>query len=107
MFGKGTTETLKNLSEEMLLTVFEGVPQVEVDLNLIKTTQNCIDFLSETTQIMTSKGEARRMLKEGSIQVNKSKIDESFVFSNADLINNHYILIQKGKKNYYLIKGHL
>jgi len=107
LFGKGTTETLKNLSEEMLLTVFEGVPQVEVDLNLIKTTQNCIDFLSETTQIMTSKGEARRMLKEGSIQVNKSKIDESFVFSNADLINNHYILIQKGKKNYYLIKGHL
>ena len=105
LFGKGTTETLKNLSEEMLLTVFEGVPQVEVDLNLIKTTQNCIDFLSETTQIMASKGEARRMLKEGSIQVNKSKIDESFVFSNTDLINNRYILIQKGKKNYYLIKA--
>ncbi len=104
LFGKGTTDSLKNLNEEMLLSVFEGVPQVEIPSDTLNNKQNCVDFLSETTQIMASKNEARRMLKEGSIQVNKTKINESFEFSSNDLINNRYILIQKGKKNYYLVK---
>jgi tyrosyl-tRNA synthetase len=104
LFGKGTTESLKNLNEEMFLSVFEGVPQVEIAMDMLKNTQNCVDFLTDITKIMASKNEARRMLKEGSIQVNKAKINESFVFSNNDLINNRYILIQKGKKNYFLVK---
>jgi len=104
LFGKGTTDVLKSLNEQMLLNVFEGVPQVEIPSNILKNTSNCIDFLVEITKIMTSKNEARRMLKEGSVQVNKTKINESYIISDNDLINNRYILIQKGKKNYYLIK---
>jgi tyrosyl-tRNA synthetase len=104
LFGKGTTESLRNLHEEMFLSVFEGVPQVEIAKDMLKNTQNCVDFLTDNTKIMASKNEARRMLKEGSIQVNKTKIDDSFVFSENDLINHRYILIQKGKKNYFLVK---
>jgi tyrosyl-tRNA synthetase len=104
LFGKGTAESLMKLKEEMLLTVFEGVPQVEVSMDVVKNMQNCVDFLTDNTQIMTSKNEARRMLKEGSIQVNKTKINDTFIFTEKDLINSRYILIQKGKKNYYLVK---
>ena len=63
-----------------------------------------VDFLAEKTSITASKGEARRMLKEGSISINKAKIDESFTISETDLLNKLYILVQKGKKNYYLVK---
>jgi tyrosyl-tRNA synthetase len=105
LFGKGTTESLKNLSEEMLLSVFDGVPKVDISPETLKNTINCVDFLTDSTQIMASKNEARRMLKEGSVQVNKTKIDDTFVFSVNDLINSRYILIQKGKKNYFLVRA--
>jgi len=104
LFGKGTADSLKKLNEELLLNIFEGVPTVEVKTDTIKNSPNCVDFLTDTTGIMASKNEARRMLKEGSVQVNKTKVNESFVFTENDLINNKYILIQKGKKNYFLIR---
>jgi tyrosyl-tRNA synthetase len=104
LFGKGTTETLRKLDEATFLSVFDGVPLSALDRNLIETGINIIDLLGEKTEIFTSKGEARRMIKGGGVSLNKGKIeDESYSVGLSDLINNKYILIQKGKKNYYLI----
>jgi len=105
LFGKGTRETLMNLSEETLLSVFEGVPQSEVIKNEVVNSMNIVDFLTEKTNIFPSKGEARRMLKEGGVQVNKTRVDESFVVDQQILANDKYILVQKGKKNYFLVKA--
>lgn len=105
LFGKGTTETLKHLSEDMLLSIFEGVPQSETSLAEIKSGTNIVDFLSEKTKVFPSKGEAKRMLKDGGVLVNKEKVDDTFTINEKLLLNNKYLLIQKGKKNYYLIKA--
>jgi len=105
LFGKGTAETLSKLPEETLLSVFEGVPQSEVPAGEIEKSLNIVDFLADTTGITSSKGEARRMLKEGCILVNKTRVDETFTIDNHLLIKGHYILVQKGKKNYYLVKS--
>lgn len=104
LFGKGTTEMLKKLDENTLLSVFEGVPMATISKKEISQGIPVVDFLAGKTNITTSKGEARRMLKEGSISINKAKIDESFTVSETDLLNKLYILVQKGKKNYYLVK---
>ncbi|MBI9038180.1 MAG: tyrosine--tRNA ligase [Bacteroidales bacterium] len=104
LFGKGTTETLRNLSEDMLLSVFEGVPQVEISINEIKTGIGIIEMLTEKTNIFATKGEARRMLKDNGVSINKEKVKDTFVVTEKDLLNEKYILAQKGKKNYYLIK---
>lgn len=103
LFGKGTTETLRQLDEKTLLGVFEGVPQSEISLKELEAGVGMVDFLSEKTGIFPSKGEARRMLKDGGVQVNKQKAVEESVVSAAFLLNNKYILVQKGKKNYYLV----
>ena len=104
LFGKGTTETLKKLSEETLLSVFEGVPQSEIAKSEVAKKINIVDFLAESTKIFPSKGEARRMLKEGGVAVNKEKVTEEFTIDESRLLNNKYLLIQKGKKNYFLVK---
>jgi len=104
LFGKGTTETLKKLSEEILLSVFEGVPQSEVNRTDIEAGVGIIDFLAEKTNIFNSKGEARRMLKDNGVSVNKEKVKDDFQIGTKDLLNDKYILIQKGKKNYFLVK---
>lgn len=105
LFGKGTTETLMKLSEETLLSVFEGVPQSEIAKSEIAKSINVVDFLADLTQIFASKGEARRMLKDGGVQINKTKVDESFLVDQHILSNDKYILVQKGKKNYFLVKA--
>ncbi len=105
LFGKGTAETLMKLTEDTLLSVFEGVPQSEIAKSEIEKTVNVVDFLSEMTSIFSSKGEARRMLKEGGVQINKTKVDESFTVDQQILSNGKYILVQKGKKNYFLVKA--
>jgi tyrosyl-tRNA synthetase len=105
LFGKGTTETLKKLSEETLLSVFEGVPQSEVAKSEIAKSINIVDFLTEKTQIFPSKGEARRMLKDGGVALNKEKVTEDFTVTSDHLLREKYLLIQKGKKNYYLVKA--
>jgi tyrosyl-tRNA synthetase len=104
LFGKGTADTLMKLSEETLLSIFEGVPQSEVTRSEMAKSSNIVDFLVEQAQIFPSKGEARRMLKEGGVQVNKSKVDENFTIGTNHLLNDQYLLVQKGKKNYYLVK---
>jgi tyrosyl-tRNA synthetase len=104
LFGKGTTETLRKLSEDMLLSVFEGVPQSEVPSDIIKSGTGIIEFLSESTDVFSSKGEARRMIKDNGVSVNKQKVKDDFVVSEKDLLNDKYILVQKGKKNYFLVR---
>ena len=104
LFGKGTTETLRMLDEKTLLGVFEGVPQSEISREELEAGIGMVDFLSEKSGIFASKGEARRMLKEGGVQVNKEKALEEATVTSAYLLNNKYILAQKGKKNYFLVK---
>ncbi|MCL2042062.1 MAG: tyrosine--tRNA ligase [Bacteroidales bacterium] len=104
LFGKGTAETLRKLDEKMLLTIFEGVPQGEIAHNQLAAGISIVDFL-ETTGVCTSKGEARRSLKENSILINKERTTENHTVSATDLLNNKHILVQKGKKNYFLIIG--
>ncbi len=101
LFGKSTAEDLKSLDEETFLSVFEGVPQFEMkktDLGL-----GILDVVAEKTQVFASKGEARRMIKSNAVSINKEKITEEFQLSEKDLLNGKYILVQKGKKNYFLI----
>ena len=105
LFGKGTTESLKDLSEEDFLSVFEGVEQFEINRSEMETGIPIIDFLTERTTIFPSKSEAKKMIQGGGVSVNKLKIDTlEFRISSQYLINNKYLLIQKGKKNYYVIK---
>ncbi len=104
LFGKGTTETLANLPEDVLLDVFSGVPLSEVNAAEIRAGIGIIDFLSEKTGILKSKGEARRALKEGSISINKKRVGEETLIDNGCLLRDKYILVQRGKKNYFLVK---
>lgn len=106
LFGKGTAETLKKLDENTFLSVFDGVPMFSVEKELLKTGVNIIDLLGEKTAIFPSKGEARRMIKGGGLSINKEKVDDEAFTVNVDyLLNDSYVLIQKGKKNYYLIQS--
>lgn len=103
LFGKGTTENLKRLSEKDFLSVFEGVPQFHISKNELDSGLNIVDFLSEKTHIFKSKGEARRALQGGGISINKAKVQENTLVSKSDLLNEKYILAQKGKKDYSLV----
>ncbi len=106
LFGKSTTEDLKSLNETTLLSVFEGVPQVEISLADYNASENVTDLLSTVTHlsIFPSKGEARKMITAGGVSINKEKLtgaDQKVAF---ELLLNTYLLVQKGKKNYYLVK---
>jgi tyrosyl-tRNA synthetase len=106
LFGDSTTEALKKLSEDDLLSVFEGVPQVGISKTELENGINVVDFLSEKTKIFSSKGEARKMVQGGGVAINKEKIsDVQAMISSSYLLNAKYILAQKGKKNYFLIKA--
>ena len=101
LFGKSTSEDLKDLDESTLLSVFEGVPQFNISKNDLEV--GLLDLLAEKTSIFQSKGEARRMIKSNAVSINKEKISEDFKLSENSLINTKYILVQKGRKNYFLI----
>ena len=101
LFGKSTADDLKSLDEDTFLSVFDGVPQFEVSANDFDC--GIVDFLAEKTQVFGSKGEARRMLRSNAVSINKEKVNEEKQISSTDLISNKYILVQKGKKNYFLI----
>lgn len=101
LFGKSTSEDLLSIDEETLLSVFEGVPQFSVGKADLGT--DIFDFLAEKTQVFSSKGEARRMIQSNAVSINKEKITSDKVLSENDLISNKYLLVQKGKKNYFLI----
>jgi tyrosyl-tRNA synthetase len=103
LFGKGTTETLQKLNEKTLLNIFEGVPQSKVSLSDISQGIPAVDFLTDYTKILSSKREAREFLKNNAISINKEKITENFIVGTAQLLQEKYILVQRGKKNYYLV----
>jgi len=103
LFGKSTSDNLKRLSERDFLEIFSGVEQAEVNRKQIEQGINIVDFLSESTQFMSSKGEARRALKQNSISLNKEKVDDAAEVGEGDLINGKYILLQRGKKKYFLV----
>ena len=104
LFGKGTAENLAALSEEMFLSVFEGVPQFEVPMTVLDDTCGVVDFLAKHTQVFNSNGEARRMLKDNGVSINKTKVKEDKTVTKDDLLNGKYVLVQKGKKNYFIVK---
>jgi len=107
LFKKGdeAVEALKNLPADIFKDIFEGVPQSEVALADIKNGITIVDALSAKTSFLKSGGEARRALKENSISVNKAKVSEDKVLNADDLINGKHILLQRGKKNYFLVKA--
>ena len=104
LFGKSTTEDLKALDVETLLDVFEGVPQAQIQRDELDQGLDMIAALSAKTGFLSSNGDARRELKQNSISVNKNKVSADFVIGLQDLIQDKYILIQRGKKNYFLIE---
>jgi tyrosyl-tRNA synthetase len=104
LFGKGTTETLRKIDETTLLSVFEGVPTFNIAKADIETGIKVIDLLTEKAEVFPSKGEARKTIQAGGVSINKSKIESFEELVNSQmLLNNKYILVQKGKKNYYLL----
>jgi len=104
LFGKATTDALKKLDERTFLAVFEGVPSFDISKDLLEAPMDILEFLAEKTAIFKSKGEARRMLKDNGVSINKSKIKDDYQITIKDLLNQKYILVQKGKKNYFLVK---
>ncbi|WP_299155882.1 tyrosine--tRNA ligase [uncultured Tenacibaculum sp.] len=104
LFGKSTAEDLKSLDEQTFLDVFDGVPQAEVSQSDISEGLSMIDALAGKTSFLKSNGDARRALKENAVSVNKEKVKEDFVITAKDLIANKYVLLQRGKKSYFLLK---
>ena len=103
LFGNATTEVLKSLNEAQLLQVMEGVPTVNITLAQLTEGYDLVSLLADT-QIFPSKGEARKMWQSGGISINKEKIGTDFTnVTTAQLLQGKYILLQKGKKNYYLV----
>ena len=104
LFGRSTADDLKTLDEQTFLDVFDGVPQKEVNKSELEQGIEIVDALNEKSGFLKSNGEARRALKENSISVNKEKVKEGFMLSTKDLIADAYILLQRGKRNYFLLK---
>jgi len=106
LFGKQATDEINNIDEQTLLSVFEGVPRIKIAKNDLDKTENPIDLVSELTkgEIFASKGEARRMIQGGGVSINKTKIQKIDEIPEYRLLQGKYLLVQKGKKNYYLVE---
>lgn len=105
LFGKGTTEMLQQLDKDTLKSVFEGVPTFEISRELLKGEGiNIVELTAAETNMFASKGEVKRALKENSISLNKAKITDTYQVTEKDLLSDSIILVQKGKKNYYLVE---
>ena len=104
LFGKSTDEDLKYLDQQTFLEVFEGVPQSEISQADFQNGIDIINLLANKTNFLKSNGEARRALSENSISVNKTKVNEKYIIGGQDLIDEQYILLQRGKKNYFIVK---
>ncbi len=105
LFGKSTEEDLKTLDEQTFLDVFDGVPQATISKEDIVNGLDIVDAFASKTNFLKSNSEVRRALKENSISVNKEKVQEGFSITKENLIADKYVLLQRGKKNYFLLKG--
>lgn len=104
LFGNATSDVLKRLDEETLLAVFEGVPQFNITLSELETGVKAIELFTEKASVFPSKGELRKMVQSGGVSINKEKMtDQDYLITKSDLLNNKYLLVQKGKKNYFLL----
>lgn len=103
LFGKSTSEDLKRLDEKTFLDVFDGVPQAEIAKSELDDGLDMIGALAAKTGFLGSNGEARRELKQNSISVNKEKVKEEYRITTTDLINNKFVLLQRGKKSYFVL----
>ena len=106
LFGNATTESLAKLDKETFLAVFEGVPTFEIDHIKLDAGVPIIELLAAETTVFPSKGEARRTIKGNGLSLNKAKItDQEYLVTASDLINGTYLLLQKGKKSYFVIEA--
>ncbi len=103
LFGQATAESLKALDESTLLDVFDGVPQFKVSLADIKTGVQPLSLLAEMTQVFPSKGEARKMIQANGVSINKEKLALDATIGENMLLDGKYMIVQKGKKNYFLL----
>jgi tyrosyl-tRNA synthetase len=105
LFGKGTTESLRKMNENTFLSVFEGVPVFDVEPEIVDNGVSIAELCTEHCTVFASKGELRRLIQGGGLSINKVKVENSdMVINKGSLLNNKYLLIQKGKKNYFLIR---
>ena len=105
LFGKGTTESLRKMNEKTFLSVFEGVPVFDISMDVIRNGVSAADLCAEHSAVFASKGELRRLVQGGGMSINKVRIDNPDMIVGSDmLLNNKYLLVQKGKKNYYLLR---
>ena len=104
LFGNSTSETLKHLDEQTLLDVFKGVPQFEVSREDINVGVKAIELFTDKAAIFPSKGEMRKLVQSGGVSVNKEKLtSQDLIIDNSFLLDEKYLLVQRGKKNYYLL----
>ncbi len=105
LFGKGTTESLQRMNESTFLSVFEGVPVFDIKRELLQGGVTVTDLCAEHSQVFASRSELRRLVQGGGLSINKEKIeDPDMLIKSESLLNNKYLLVQKGRKNYYLLK---
>lgn len=104
LFGNSTASALKSLDEQTFLDVFDGIPQAIISSELLSEGISMVDALAGKTNFLSSNGEAKRALKENGIAVNKEKVSEDFIITKNDLIAEKYVLLQRGKKSYFLIR---
>lgn len=104
LFGNSSADDLKALDSATFLEVFEGVPQAEIALAEVESGLDIVTVLNEKTGFLKSNGEARRALTENSIAVNREKVTEDYKVTAQDLINNQFVLLQRGKKNYFIVR---
>ncbi len=103
LFGKSTTEDLLSLNEQTFLDVFEGVPQAEIAVSDLENGLDLVAAFNEKSGFLKSNGEVRRALSENSISVNKNKVNDAFKITSKDLIAQKYVLLQRGKKQYFIL----
>lgn len=104
LFGNATSEALKKLDEDTLLAVFDGVPQFSISRAALEAGVKAIDLLTESAAVFPSKGEMRKLVQSGGVAINKEKLEnQDEILTSSKLLNDKYLLVQKGKKNYFLL----
>ncbi len=104
LFGNSTSDALKKLDEDTLLAVFEGVPQFEISKEVLSKGIKAVDLFVESAAVFPSKGEMRKLVQSGGVSLNKEKVENpDSVVGSSDLLGDKYLLVQKGKKNYFLL----
>ena len=104
LFGKGSTEMLQRLPESMFLSIFEGVPMEEIERNILEQGIAILEFAAEIAKAFSSRGEVRRMIKDNGLSINKEKVKDDLIVNSSYLLNDRYILLQKGKKKFFIVR---